>query len=93
MSIGAKPIVQPIIETNEPSLGLTNRPILESLRKATIPTLGPKPLVKPLRDPPKLGRPQRQLGVARDKSSYDILKDLEVVQPNISMRQLLVMAP
>jgi hypothetical protein len=78
MSIGAKPIVQPIIETNEPSLGLTNRPILESLRKATIPTLG---------------RPQRQLGVARDKSSYDILKDLEVVQPNISMRQLLVMAP
>jgi hypothetical protein len=69
-----------------PSLGLTNGPILESLRKATIPTLGLKPLVKPMRDPPKLGRPPRQLGVALDISSYDVLKDLKVVLPNISMR-------
>jgi len=54
MTIGAEPIVQPIIETNEPSLGLTNGPILESLKKTTIPTLGLKPLVKPMKDPPKL---------------------------------------
>jgi hypothetical protein len=53
MTIGAEPIMQPIIETNEPSIGLTNGPILESLKKTTIPTLGFKS-VKLMKDPPNL---------------------------------------
>jgi hypothetical protein len=72
MIVGVEPIVWPIIETNEPSLGLANGPILESLKKTTIPTLGLKPLVKPMKDPPKLWRAPRQFGVAQDIFSYDI---------------------
>jgi len=37
--------VRPIIETNPIPMGLTNRPILKSLKKVTILTLGIKPLV------------------------------------------------
>ncbi len=54
VTISAEPIVRPIIETNEPSLVLTNGPILESLKKTTIPTLGFKLVIKPMKDPPNL---------------------------------------
>jgi hypothetical protein len=63
-------------------MGLTNRPILESLKKATILTiltLGIKPLVSLAKGSLKLWKPLRQLDVLQDIPSYDILKDLEVV--------------
>jgi hypothetical protein len=60
-------------------MGLTHRPILKSLKKATIPTLGIKPLVPLARGSLKLGKPPRRLHVLQDIPSYDILKDLEVV--------------
>jgi len=52
-------VVQPIIETSSISMGLTNRPILESLKKATIPTLGIKSLMPLARGSLKLGKPPR----------------------------------
>lgn len=54
MTIDVEPIMRPIIETNEPSLGLTIVPILESLKKVAVPTLRFKPRVKGMKNPPKL---------------------------------------
>jgi hypothetical protein len=58
--IGVNLVMWPITETNATSLGLTNGPILKSLIKAIVPTLRIKPLVNPMKDPPKVGRPPRQ---------------------------------
>jgi hypothetical protein len=60
-------------------MDITNRPILELLKKVTIPTLGIKPLVPLARGSLKLRKPPRRLDVLQNISSYDNLKDLEVV--------------
>ena len=41
----------------------------------------------------KFGKKNRALGIAKDIEPYDILKDLDKLQPSISMKQLLAMAP
>lgn len=66
-------LVQPIIEIGSIPMGLTNRPILESLKKATIPTLGIKPLVPLARSSLKLGKPPRWLKL-QDIPSYIFLR-------------------
>jgi hypothetical protein len=52
-------IVQPIIETSQYQWTFRNRPILKSLKKATIPTLGIKRLTPFTRGSLKLGKPPR----------------------------------
>jgi hypothetical protein len=60
--IGVNLVMWPIIETNATSLGLTNGPILKSLIKVIIPANPIMPLVNPMKGPPKVRRPPRQLG-------------------------------
>ena len=40
----------------------------------------------------KFGKKKRALGITKDMEPYDILKDLDKLQPSISMKQLLAMA-
>ena len=41
----------------------------------------------------KSGKRKRALGITKDMEPYDILKDLDKLQPSISMKQLLAIAP
>ena len=41
----------------------------------------------------KLSRKKRALGIIANMEPYDILKDLDVIQPSITMKQLLAVAP
>ena len=71
---------------------MQQQPIRELLvRPSPMPMQNPS-LVVP-RANLKLPRKKRALGIVTNMEPYDILKDLDVIQPSITMKQLLAVAP
>ena len=53
----------------------------------------PNPVLVVPRTNLKLSRKKRALGIVANMEPYNILKDLDVIQPSITMKQLLAVAP